>query len=190
MLNSREHLGLITPIAQVDSIGTGNTVLITFNNGGDPLGTGIGPGATDIIYPIVPGSVEVTAGAVTGNDNGQGAITGTGIASGTIDYATGDISVTFDSAPGGAVDISVAFEQYQSGNKRWNQMKDLYGEIAVEMPETTNLLVLGSNDGTTFTTLYSRTAASGIHRIGHVKTNWIQVMADKVVALLGIARNK
>ena len=49
--------------------------------------------------PINPGSLQVVAGAVTGLDNGNGSITGTGIASGTVNYATGAMSVTFTAAP-------------------------------------------------------------------------------------------
>jgi hypothetical protein len=39
------------------------------------------------------------AGLVAGFDDGAGSITGTGIASGTVDYVTGCVSVTFTAAP-------------------------------------------------------------------------------------------
>ena len=48
---------------------------------------------------ILPGSFSVTAGAVVAQDNGQGVLQGLGVAGGTIDYATGDWSVSFDVAP-------------------------------------------------------------------------------------------
>lgn len=61
--------------------------------------------------PIIPGSLQVVAGAVVGVDNGSGAFTGTGIASGTLDYTTGAISVTFTAAPtnGTLVQVSSTF---------------------------------------------------------------------------------
>lgn len=48
--------------------------------------------------PVTPGTVVVTAGTVIGTDDGQGHITGTGITTGTIDYATGKFALTFESA--------------------------------------------------------------------------------------------
>lgn len=51
--------------------------------------------------PVVPGTFFVTAegGTKVGQDDGNGNITGTGITSGTINYATGEVTVTFDAAP-------------------------------------------------------------------------------------------
>lgn len=51
--------------------------------------------------PVVPGSFYVTAegGTKVGHDDGQGNITGDGITSGTINYSTGEVTVTFDAAP-------------------------------------------------------------------------------------------
>jgi hypothetical protein len=69
------------------TIGTGNGTQTTFTS---VLGNTV---------PLYPTSVSVTGGAgQAGNDNGLGVITGTGIASGTVNYDTGAISVTF-SAP-------------------------------------------------------------------------------------------
>lgn len=48
--------------------------------------------------PIVPSTLTVTIGATTGVDDGSGAITGSGIASGTINYTTGAIAVTLSVA--------------------------------------------------------------------------------------------
>lgn len=74
------------------SIGTGNDVLFTF-------------GGTLSTTPVLPHSVSVTADTVVATDDGNGVLSGTGIASGSIDYATGAISVTFTVEPVGAVDI-------------------------------------------------------------------------------------
>lgn len=63
-------------------------------------------------YPVLPYSVYVTDGtqAGTGQDNGNGGF----IApfSGTIDYTTGSVSVTFPSAPAANSNISVTSQTY------------------------------------------------------------------------------
>jgi len=75
-------------------IGTGNGTTTSFT------GT--------LTVPVSPGSVQVIAGAVTGKDNGAGAITGVGIA-GTINYGTGAISVTYSTAPATGVEVQVDY---------------------------------------------------------------------------------
>jgi hypothetical protein len=75
---------------------------------------GVGNGTTmsftgTLTSPVSPGSVQVAAGSVTGKDNGAGAITGAGIASGTINYATGAISVTYSTAPATGVEVQVDY---------------------------------------------------------------------------------
>jgi len=68
------------------TIATGDGATMTFSNTFTP-------------NPISPGNLlEVVAGAVTGYSNSSGVISGTGI-SGTVNYATGAISVTFSSPP-------------------------------------------------------------------------------------------
>ena len=49
--------------------------------------------------PVIPGSLEVVAGAIQCLDNGSGSFTGTGCQSGSINYATAAISITFTAAP-------------------------------------------------------------------------------------------
>ena len=90
------------------------SVLLTGVNGNtDTIGTGdsstvaFGPFAIPEV-PVVEFSLTVTAGAVSGTDDGAGNITGSGIASGSIVYATGVVSVTFDTAPGGSVLVTAA----------------------------------------------------------------------------------
>jgi hypothetical protein len=69
---------------------------------GESIGLGDGTKtafSTTLGYtPVRPGSIVVTAAGVVATDNGQGELTGTGV-SGTIDYATGAIAVTFSAAP-------------------------------------------------------------------------------------------
>ena len=62
--------------------------------------------------PVLPGSVTVTdpPGVIVGVDDGNGAITGTGI-TGTINYTTGAISVTYGSNPTANDKITVTYTQ-------------------------------------------------------------------------------
>jgi len=57
--------------------------------------------------PVKPGTVYIEAGAVSVADDGAGNFAGAGIASGTIDYWTGEISVTFTSPPAGGIEVNV-----------------------------------------------------------------------------------
>lgn len=88
-----------TDVDAPESIGTGDGTTTSFSG-------------TLSNTPIVPKTVTVTAGDVTGTDDGNGNITGTGISSGTIDYDTGEISVSFDSAPASGVSIDVDYDYY------------------------------------------------------------------------------
>jgi hypothetical protein len=61
---------------------------------------------------IRPGTLTVTAGSVTGTDNGvgtTGTISGTGI-SGTIDYRSLELDLTFTTAPANGTAITVAYQ--------------------------------------------------------------------------------
>lgn len=80
----------------IESIGTGNAALVTFAN-------------TLATTPILPYSVQVTADTIVAVDDGNGNLSGTGIDTGTIDYTTGAISITYLVAPANAVDISVDY---------------------------------------------------------------------------------
>lgn len=61
-------------------------------------------------FPIEPSSADVMVDGVSqGTDDGAGNLTGAGIASGTINYATGAIDVTFNSAPGAGEYVEVDY---------------------------------------------------------------------------------
>ncbi len=59
--------------------------------------------------PVQPGSFTSTTGAVTGTDDGDGTITGAGITSGYIDYATGAVTIVYSVAPTADIDISYRY---------------------------------------------------------------------------------
>jgi hypothetical protein len=74
-------------------IGSGNGVALNFS------GT--------LTTPVLPGSVRVTAGSIIGLDNGAGGISGAGISSGSVNYTTGAVSISYSAAPAVAVQILV-----------------------------------------------------------------------------------
>jgi hypothetical protein len=101
-----------------------NATITNFTNGGASVpvtneSVGIGDGSTTIFnhttaqVPVVPGSVTV-AYTVGGNpftaiDDGQTDIFGTDGTTGSIVYATGQISITFASAPDSGTPITVSY---------------------------------------------------------------------------------
>lgn len=77
------------------------------------LGNGTtGPTLTNAAFlPVIPRTLAVSAqnGTVTGVDDGSGNITGTGIASGTINYTTGALAITFSAVTTMSVPITVNY---------------------------------------------------------------------------------
>lgn len=75
---------------------------------------GIGDGSkttftTSLGYtPLRPNSIMVKAGSVIATDNGQGELTGAGV-TGTIDYKTGEVSITFTPAPAAETAVIVDY---------------------------------------------------------------------------------
>ena len=81
-----------------ENIGTGNGVQTTFTGtlafkGGNPLSMCFG--------------LQITAGSVSGKDDYNGKISGTGIVTGTINYVTGAYSITFSSPVPNATAITI-----------------------------------------------------------------------------------
>ena len=58
---------------------------------------------------VQAGSVSITDGTETFTDNKDGTLTGSAGGAGTIDYQTGDYSVTFNAAPGSGNSISASY---------------------------------------------------------------------------------
>lgn len=107
VLNAALVTGNVVTATSGETYGTGNGATTTFAHtlAGVAGSTGSSP-------KVLPGSVTVTAGAVTATDNGAGVFTGTGIASGTINYTTGACSITYSAAPANAQAINAAYSVF------------------------------------------------------------------------------
>jgi hypothetical protein len=92
---------------------TGNETYSGDSVVGELLATGNGSTATLTgtltRTPIRPGTVTFTAGTFTLTDDGKGDLVGTGINSGTVNYATGAVSIVFSSAPAAGVQVKAAY---------------------------------------------------------------------------------
>jgi hypothetical protein len=90
-------VGTSTTAVTNESIATANGTTATFTH------------TVAHLYPI-PGTVSVTAGSVTGTDDGNGNIIGAGIAAGsTINYVTGALSVTFTADPANGTAVTTSY---------------------------------------------------------------------------------
>jgi hypothetical protein len=107
VLNAALVTGNVLTATSGESYGTGNGSITTFAHTltGVASSTGVSP-------KVVPGSVSIVAGAITATDNGAGALTGTGVTSGTINYATGAVSITYTAAPANALAITVGYSVF------------------------------------------------------------------------------
>lgn len=66
-------------------------------------------------FPLIPGSVRVTDNTEIFDDDENGILTGNLGGSGTVNYATGAITVTFATAPDNGQTIYYSYKQYQPG---------------------------------------------------------------------------
>jgi len=93
--------------------------------------------------PIRPGSfyiyATVAAATVTGHDNGNGLITGTGIDSGTIDYTTGAVAIDYTTAPDNPSEIWCTYRYVSEGNTQRPEL-DIILTSAVVLAETQSLV--------------------------------------------------
>lgn len=100
-------------------------------------GLGVGDGATTsfaatLQAPVLPGSVTVTAGAVSVTDNGSGLFNAAG-GTGTINYQTGALSFKFAVAPANSVNVTAA---YQEGIASNTVQVDLWGYLMLTQVDT------------------------------------------------------
>lgn len=135
---SNPHSVTLTQAIQADSTADTNLLVANLNtlvNGGDAsnlhyhassvedetIGTGDGTTTTFNFTlsktPIVAGTISITDGTETFSDNGDGTLTGDNGGTGTINYATGVGSVTFNTAPGTGISITADYKShaYQPG---------------------------------------------------------------------------
>jgi hypothetical protein len=92
----------------------------------EQIGLGDGSDATfeaNLGYvPVRPGTVVITVGSVTVTDNGNGTLAGTGLTSGTVDYVSGAVALTFAAAPQAADVITATYDWNSEGSTNLPQM--------------------------------------------------------------------
>lgn len=107
-----------TETVEEEAIETGNGSLTNFTG--------------NLAYiPVKPGTVSITTGSVTATDNGAGALSGSGISSGTIDYTTGAYSITYATAPANSVVITATYDFNMEQNPAG------IGQIDIDLAQTT-----------------------------------------------------
>ena len=94
-----------------ESYGTGDNATVTFN--GTLSWTPVRGYDSDYGW-----SVEITDGTETFTDNGSGVLTGDAGGSGTVNYTTGEVSVTFSAAPGAAQAITASYYYNSESNSQ------------------------------------------------------------------------
>lgn len=108
-------------LSRTDTVGTGDGTTTTFS-------------ATLTYTPVVAGTVTVnyTIGgtAYSATDDGAGNISGTDV-TGTIDYSTGAISLTFTTAPDASTSITAAYQQYISKGVYFGSTRNAYGTVEI-----------------------------------------------------------
>ena len=93
----------------VEAVGTGNGSLTTF--------------AHTLAYtPVQASTVTITAGSVVATDDGAGNLTGTGVSAGTVNYATGAVSITYSAAPANATAITATYHYNMEENSNLPQV--------------------------------------------------------------------
>lgn len=121
--------------ARAGAIGLTLTPLanITVTNEVDATGNGTQTGfAWNLAFRnVVASSVTITAGTVTATDNGSGQLTGTGVSSGTINYLSGAVAITFTAAVPNLTQIKTTYQytpaiktifEYASGNNTFQTL--------------------------------------------------------------------
>lgn len=84
------------------TLGAGNALTVVFSQSAQN-------------YPIIAGSTVVSDGNETFTDDGAGVLTGDKGGTGTVNYTTAEISVTFNTAPALNAAIWASYLQYQTG---------------------------------------------------------------------------
>ncbi len=103
------QINLISPAVNIESI----NVAIQTSMSSESVGTGSGTTVTfthtAAHLSVVPATVTITAGTVIAKDDGNGNLNGTGISTGTINYGTGAVSITYSTAPANSQAITMAY---------------------------------------------------------------------------------
>ena len=156
-------------------------------------GTMAGTGTTRTITlthttPVVPGSLTVTAGTVTGTDNGDGGVGGTGVtdADSTVDYLTGAVTVVFATAP--SAQPTVTYQTFETLDSRdIRDIGDTPATLRVRNKEDAGGIILQvSDDRSTWISLFKRSVeAWEVPDCGRTSVRFMRVYASAKCRVFG-----
>jgi hypothetical protein len=139
-------------------------------------------GVSNLGLGVIPGTVSVTAGAVTGTDNGFGVIAGTGI-SGTINYITGEVAVTFTTHPANTVPIVITFDIIPTGDIFYNNVKDAVGTASLEILGSGRAIVYGSHDNINWIKIANSNYGNSRIQLGKLVHEYLLICSEYPCAL-------
>ena len=168
--------------------------LIVFTNGatsvaGEAFGDGDGSttafSATAANTGIAPGTLTATDGTETFTDNADGTLTGSASGTGTVNYRTGAVTLTFNAAPAtGTGNITISYD-YLAENKMPNSPYPTNLGFRAEGAAVA-LIVSISDDGVNWQQHTAGTVpAWGFKSIGVVPQPHLDVRASAKGRLLG-----
>jgi hypothetical protein len=178
------------PVAGVPGVNVGNQMFLpstypTDNNYASEtsyqqVGTGTGA-VTTFTYalvptPIRPSTVQITSGSVTATDDGNGNLTGTGVSSGTVNYATGAVSITFATAPANLVAVQA----------QWNYSSEV-GEFNIRTVEFD--LTLTPVTAKIHPLQFKYSVAAGLAASAHLAIDVQDVLTNTAATYLKIERD-
>lgn len=132
---------------------------------------GTGDGTTTVFthtaasVPVKPGSVTITAGGVTGTDDGNGnlnsigSVRGAGVTIGSVNYATGLMTIIFTSAPANALAITTNYKQ-----------------ALATVPTDSAIVTIGANNSVVATVLVGNVSKLSLN-LGTLQPNEVNVVA-------------
>jgi hypothetical protein len=117
-------------------------------------------------YPVEPGSVSVTDGVETFSDDGHGRLTGSAGGTGTVNYKTGVIAVSFNANVGNGTAITADYVREIAGvlDSKFNDDYEGSGNYIIHGTCRADVLKVGAvTKAAPSTTLLGRLQAKGIY---------------------------
>ena len=148
-----------------ESVGTGDGSTVTFT-------------ATLASLVVAPSSLSVVDGVETFTDNGDGTLSGSAGGTGTINYRTGALSVTFNTAPTTGASITASYNQLATSERVPNAVYPSTIRFRADSADV-DLLILESEDGTNWVQAFKgEVKAHGVETCGVITSEFLDVRAS------------